>query len=372
MRSLTEVGCATIPVGTGSLASRWHGNGGAVGVAAVALAIAVRVPAGAQGDRTDPFAFVAPSVVVSADDRQRLDRDEVIVRTLAADDRQAAVFVATRLHAAPDALVAWTRAITELKRNEHILAIGRFSDPPVLQDLDGLMLDQQDVDDLRTCRPGGCGLKLTADEMARLAVPAAAAAARDAVQRAFRQVVLDRVRAYRGHGLAGLPALADSRRARRIADGLLTLVDRSPYLSRLPAAASWLHRYPNGDAPNDAFLYWSKEAYGSGKPVISVTHVGIFTPAPAAGRPAVLVASKQLLATHYSNASLGLMMVLRGAAGGPSYFGYLNRTELDLLGGLFGAVARIAVERRMARQVPTLVRGLRARLESGPPPVGAR
>ncbi len=169
-----------------------------------------------------------------------------------------------------------------------------------------------------------------------------------------------------------MPALADSRRARRIADGLLALVDRSPYLSRLPAAGSWLHQFPEGDAPTDAFLYWSKEAYGSGKPVISVTHVGIFMPAPAPDRPAVLVASKQLLATHYSNASLGLMMVLKGAAGSPSYFGYLNRTELDVLGGLFGSVARIAIERRMTRQVPVLVRELRARLESGPPPVGVR
>ena len=340
-------------------------------MAAIALAIALRVPAGAQGGGTDPFAFLAPAVVISADDRQSLDRDEVVVRTLEADDRQAAVFVATRLHAAPEALVAWTRTIAELKRNEHILAIGRFSEPPVLADLNRLLLDQRDIDDLRSCRPGSCGLKLTADEMARVAVPAAARDA-DAVQRAFRQVVLDRVRAYRAQGLAGLPALADSRRARRIADGLLALVDRSPYLSRLPAAGSWLRQFPEGDAPTDAFLYWSKEAYGSGKPVISVTHVGIFMPAPAPDRPAVLVASKQLLATHYSNASLGLMMVLKGAAGSPSYFGYLNRTELDVLGGLFGSVARIAIERRMTRQVPILVRELRARLESGPPPVGVR
>ena len=372
MRFLTAVSCATIWSRIRSLRVRWRGNGAAGCVAAVALALALRVPASAQVDLSDPFAFVAPSVVVSADDRQRLDRDEVIVRTLAADDRQAAVFVATRLHAAPEALVAWTRAIAELKRNDHILAIGRFSEPPVLHDLNGLMLEQRDVDDLQHCRPGSCGLKLTADEMARLAVPAAAGDARLAVQRAFRQVVLDRVLAYRAQGLARQPPLVDSRRARRIADGLIALVDRSPYLSRLPAAGSWLQRYPEGESPHDAFLYWSKEGYGSGKPVISVTHVGIFTPAPAAGRPAVLVASKQLLATHYSNASLGLMMVLRGAAGGPSYFGYLNRTELDLLGGLFSAVARIAVERRMARQVPTLVRELRARLESGPPPVGAR
>lgn len=39
-----------------------------------------------------------------------------------------AVFVATRLNAPPDALVAWMRAIAELKRSKFVLAIGRFSD----------------------------------------------------------------------------------------------------------------------------------------------------------------------------------------------------------------------------------------------------
>jgi hypothetical protein len=357
---------------------RRSSNGGGHAViwvaAVVAVAITTRVPARAQATAADPFAFLTPWVVLSAGERQRLDRGDVVTRRLGADDRQAGVFVATRLNAAPEALVAWTRAIGALKRTAHVLAIGRFSDPPALSDLDGLALDQGDLEDLRHCRPGGCGLKLTADEIGKLAGPATAGRAGPSygVQRAFRQAMIDRVLAYRANGLAGLPALADSRRSRRIADGLAALVDRSPYLERVPAVVSWLRQHPTGSAPSDSFLYWSKEAYGSGKPVISVTHVGIFTPPPAADRPAVLVASKQLLATHYATASLGLMMVLPGTAGAPSYFGYLNRTELDVLGGMFGAVARLAIERRLARQVPAVVRELRARLESGPPPPGVR
>jgi hypothetical protein len=351
-------------------------RGGVVVVAVAALAVLTSAATrSSQAPAADPFAFLAPAVVPSAGERQRLERGEVISRTLEADDRQAVVFVATRLNAAPGALVAWTRTISALKRNVHVLAIGRFSDPPVLSDLDGLVLDQRDLDDLRDCRPADCGLKLTAGEIARLAGPATAArsgSSTDAVQQAFREVVLDRVLAYRRHGLAGLPALADSRRSRRIAEGLAALVDRSPFLGRVPAVVSWLRQYPQGEGASDSFLYWSKEGYGSGKPVISVTHVGIFTPPPAPDRPAVLVASKQLFATHYSNASLGLMMVLPGAAGAPSYFGYLNRTELDVLGGIFGGVARLAVERRLARQVPILVRELRGRLESGPPPPAVR
>jgi long-chain acyl-CoA synthetase len=350
-------------------------HGGAVVAAVTALAVLTpSATPSSQGPAADPFAFLAPAVVVSAGERQRLDRGEVISRTLEAGDRQAVVFVATRLNAAPEALVAWTRAISAIKRNVHVLAIRRFSEPPVLSDLDGLVLDQRDLEDLRDCRAGDCGLKLTAGEIAKLVSPATAGrpGPSDAVQRAFRQVVLDRVLAYRAQGLAAMPALADNRRARRIAEGLAALIDRSPYLERVPAVVPWLRQYPQGEAANDSFLYWSKEGYGNGKPVISVTHVGIFTPPPAPGRPAVLVASKQLLATHYSNASLGLMMVMPGIAGAPSYFGYLNRTELDVLGGLFGGIARLAVERRLARQVPILVGELRGRLESGPPPLADR
>jgi hypothetical protein len=336
-------------------------------LAALALLAATQAPArsGAPA-RGDPFEFLQPWVVLSDADRRRLDRDEVVARTLPAGDGQLAVFVATRLEASPDALVAWTRAIAELKRSRFVLAIGRFSDPPDERDLDTLTLDARDLDAIRRCVPGDCGLKLSAGDISVLSRAAAAGGEgwREAVQREFRRLLVNRVNAYRAGGLAALPAPADRARPRSLDASLTAIVEASPYLDRLPAVATWLREYPAANASVESFFYWSKEFYGEGKPVISITHVGIVRPGPDRRLPAVLVAGKQILATHYANAGLGLTMILEDTAGTP-YLVYLNRTELDLLRGFFGPFARGILEARLGRHAPRIVAGLRARLESG-------
>lgn len=355
--------CRMAPVGTAQ--RRVSAVAGWVAAAAV---IGGGTPGAWQAPDGDPFAFLAPWVRFSPAERERLDGGEVIAKPLPTSDRQAAVVVVARVRAVPDRLVVWTQAIDRFRRGRFVLAIGRFSDPPVPSDLDALTLDTEDVAAITQCRPGGCALKLTAAEMSAFAplrsLPAAERHA--AVHAAFRRLVLERLRVYRAGGLGALDAPADGE-PRRIADAFSALVDRSPYLGRVPALVQWLRTWPPGPALDDAFFYWSKESYGSGKPVVSVTHVGIHRPPPGADRPAVVVAGKQLLATHYTNASLGLTMLLGGEGGRPAYLVYLNRTELDILGGFFGGLARSTMERRLGRQAPLVVQDLRRRLESGLP-----
>ena len=54
--------------------------------------------------------------------------EEAAQQELAAED----VLAAARVQAAPEALATWTRAIDLFKRSQYVLAISRFSDPPVL------------------------------------------------------------------------------------------------------------------------------------------------------------------------------------------------------------------------------------------------
>jgi hypothetical protein len=61
-------------------------------------------------------------------------------------------------------------------------------------------------------------------------------------------------------------------------------------------------------------------------------------------------------------------MALPGTAGEPSYLVYVNRSSIDVLNGMVGSLARPIMERRLTRNAPAIVAGLRARLESGPPP----
>lgn len=338
--------------------------------AAVALSLETGPFGGAQQAGRDPFEFLAPSVVVSARDRANLDRDQVIARVMSGKAGQLAVFVATRLKAPPDALVAWTRAIAELKRSKFVLAIGRFSDPPRPSDLADLTLDQRDLDAIGRCRPGDCGLKLSAGDIELLtgAVATAGADWRDAVQREFRRLLAERVVQYRAGGLAALPPPADRMKSRRPDDALSAIVEQSPYLGKLPQVVAWLKDYPNGDTAVESFFYWSKEHYGDGKPVVSITHVGIVRPESDHRLPAILVAGKQIFATHYLEGGLGLTMIVRDATNGLPYLAYVNRSQVDMLRGFFGAFVRGVLEDRVERQAPLIVRGLRARLESGNPP----
>jgi hypothetical protein len=50
-----------------------------------------------------------------------------------------------------------------------------------------------------------------------------------------------------------------------------------------------------------------------------------------------------------------------------NYLVYVNRSQLDLLGGIFGFLKRSVLEGRIRRDTPKILRGLRDRLESGEP-----
>jgi hypothetical protein len=319
----------------------------------------------------DPFEFFAPTVVLSEAQRQRLERDQPVVQTLPRDDGQLAVFVATRLDAPPDALVAWTRRIAELKQSRFVLAIGRFSDPPTPADLDKLSLDEGDLEAIRECTPGDCGLKLSTPEIESLksAAESGGTAWHEAVRHEFRRLVVARVNLYRAGGLSALPPTDDRHTPKHLEKTFAAILAKSPYLERLPNLERWLKNYPDVEDPGiESFFYWSKEQYGRGKPVISVTHVGIVHPEPGHSVPAVVIAGKQILATHYAEGALGLTMVIPDSANGTSYLVYLNRSQIDLLRSPFAGIFRGALEKRLERNAPEVVRGLRARLESGHPP----
>ena len=307
----------------------------------------------------DPFAFFRPSVVVSVEDRRRLDEGESVARVLPGQDREVAIFATVPVDADGDRLIAWVRNIAELKKSSFVLAIGRFSDPPRLEDLSGLALDDHDLGDISECRPTDCGLKLTAAEITQLQGAIAGRTNwKPVLQDAFRRVVLQRVEGYLAHGLQS-PAVFSS-----------IMRESACLTERLPAFANYLDRYPQVSMPEvESFIYWSKERFG-GKPVISVTHVSMLSGAGAA-LPDALVAGKQIFATHYMNGALALTAIVGGGPGSPRYLAYLNRSEVDVLGGFFGGLVRWLVERRLKAEASEVLQGLRRRLESGPPPGGS-
>jgi hypothetical protein len=324
----------------------------------------------------DPFAFFQPTVVLTAGQRKQLERGEPLALVIPGEDREVAVFAAMKTTIDGDRLLAWVQRIEALKKNSYVLAISRVSDTPRLEDLKGLTLEDDEASDILDCRPGDCSLKLSGDEMRTLQQAAAQQAASDrarnaALERAYQGVMLGRIEKYLASGLAGLPNDDSASEALRPADTLAALVDHTRFLSaHMPALAQFLMRYPRAPLPGvDSFVYWSKEQI-AGKPIVSATHVSTLR-SDGSGVPEGLAATVGIFSTHYVNASLGVMAVVRGAPGGPGYLVYMNRSQVDVLGGMFGGLVRMVVQRRLRSEATEVLREIKKRLESGAPPAGA-
>ncbi len=316
-------------------------------------------------DGRDVWAFFGQELPLTAADRQRLaTRGNAIVRMVPAKAGQMAVIGVTRLETSPQNFVAWINDIAGLKRSAQTPALGRFSDPPVLADLDGLVLDQRDLDAIRQCTPSRCALRLSADEIERFQRVGGAAPAA-AVHEEFRRILLARLERYRSSGLAGMPIPA-GRRAEPPASVFNALLTASPFIKAgLPVLASWLDDVPGTDHAFDSFFYWSKESYGDPRSAITLMHVVIARQPSSGSAPEVVVVGKQIFATRYLNGALTVTALARD--GDRRYLVYLYRAQLDALRGLFGGFRRSAIESRLKDRTPALLQELRLRIEGGPP-----
>jgi hypothetical protein len=134
---------------------------------------------------------------------------------------------------------------------------------------------------------------------------------------------------------------------------------------RMPDLAAMLAHYPSApEMPALSFFYWSKEEL-RGRPVVLVTHV-IAIERRQGDRVETLVAGRQLYAAHYMNAALNLTGLI-SPANGHHYLFVLNRSHVDVLGGVFGGVVRALVERRLRADLGTVIDEIGRRIEGGDP-----
>lgn len=324
--------------------------------------------AGGHGGGPAPLAWFEPDASLSRNDLLRLDRGEVIVKPLPAKSGQLGVFTITELDATSDVFVSWIRQVAELKRSKAVPVSRRFSEPPSLSDLDGLQLDQRDLNSIRECRPGDCDLKLSAAEIETLR-RVDARGSDGTIQEVFRRLLLERLMVYRSGGLAALPLAAFSRNAIQPIEVFAALRANSPYIRRSDQRlAAWLERPHEAGGPEvESFYYWSKEYYSSGKAVIALTHVGVTRATTGSAGPQVAVAGKQIFASRYMNGMLTHITLSRDPQSGQGYMTYTNRAQLDVLGGMFGGIVRGIINGRLKGDAATVLRTLRTRIESGPP-----
>jgi hypothetical protein len=264
------------------------------------------------------------------------------------EKREVAVVGVAHLRATTTCFVTMLRDIENFKKSPIVLRIRKFVRPVDQRDLDGFDLETADLDGLRNCRIGDCKVKLPVAAVERLgrdvdwSRPDHAATSQSIV----REELLAYLQTYLDRGNSALIEYRDKSKPVRLADEFSAVLDARQGLAGFaPEFHEYLARYPSGPLQGvSEFFYWSTEGFGL-KPVASITHVSIHI---QPGR--AVVASKQIYASHYFDASLGLTAALDDAAAAPGpsmYLVYLNRSRIDLLSGFFGGLRRAFLRGRL-------------------------
>jgi hypothetical protein len=298
-----------------------------------------------------------------------LQRGQTVVKLPPAmEQREVDAFAITRLSVSPEFYANKFQDIVNFKKSDNVLEIGKFSNPPRIEDLSNLSLDPADIEAIRLCHINKCDLKMPARfiEQFMTSLDWTAPNYRERANTLMREKLLEYVKGYLRGGNAELAEYRDKSYPLRLVDEFRSLLQPSPYMyDYTPEIENYLETFPR-TRPQDSkdFIYWSKEKFGL-KPVISITHVMIFK-RPGPDGNDVVIASKGIYASHYFEASLGLTALVHGPASDPShsYLIYLNRSRADGLRGPLSGMKRALIGSSLREGARKNMEMIRERLES--------
>lgn len=337
----------------------------AIATTALVSAFFACCPLRAQLPETEPDTLLQTYAHFTVRDLTHLKHGQIIVGLLPTqDDDDVAAAGVVRIHVPAEFFVREYRNVESFKKAPEVLRIRKLSRPPRLEDFDTLELPESELEDLSDCRPGDCKLKLSVEMMDRLSSQDfQTSSGRESANRVFRQLLLGYVTSYLAHGNSALIKYADKQSTESSADYSAHILNASIVLQQYaPDFAQYLSSFPDGGGPQiEDYLYWSQEKFGL-KPVVSVTHVLLF-PTKLADRQWQFLASKQIYADHYFDASLGLTILLDIPDQQSCWMIYINRSRSDSLTGWLSAIKRAIVRSRVRSGMVKNIGIIKNRLE---------
>ena len=319
--------------------------------------------------RGEPHEFLRTMAGFTATELASLDRGEPIAKVLDTDKREVALAGAVRVKAPRGRLFDQYRNVSGLRRSEVFLQVSTFSAIPRAEDLRALTFEDYDLDTIRACRPGDCGVRLPADSLTRFQheVDWRAADWRQQAASLWRRLLADYAAGYLVGGSKALAEYQNKEVPLSVAQEFNVLFEESRYFR--PAAPEffrYLEEFPTVPLDGvETILYWDKANFGL-RPVISLTHLTLYAPvalSPSSGpSPGALVATKQIYATHYFDAALGLTLVFDDDASG-FYMLCINRARTRSLTSFVRGFVRGIVQRRSRDAMDKILRTTKRTLE---------
>jgi hypothetical protein len=327
---------------------------------AVAI-IAIALPSAGETTQ-EPRSFFREQVGLSDEQIAMIARGQAVVKVLPSKTpAEIFVFGAVFVNATPEEYVKFAFDMDRLRRLPSYLGVGRFSDPLTPSDLEGFTLEPEDIKDLKTCRPGKCGVQLPEEAMLALQkeIDWSAPDAAMQVNSRVRKMALEILQRYREVGNSVLGSYRDKKRPFDVEAELRSLLGRSEALPvYLPELNSYLLNYPNATLENvEPLFYWEKIDFGL-KPTLRLNHAIAYRSAGPRGA-AQVVAVKQLYASHYFQLALDLTACVTesGRAGDKGFYliSLKSSTQQGLTGLRGSLLRRIIVGKTRSAQERDLI-----------------
>jgi len=335
-----------------------------LGIAGILSLLAATLTFGvARSDTTAnrAHALLHATAAFTSAELARLDRGEPIAKVLDTDRREVAIVGAVRIAGSQAQLFARYRSPSNVRTSDVIMETGRFSATPVPDDLRDLHFEDYDLDTIRTCKPGDCGVRLSTRDMERFAhdVNWSAPNWKQQAGDLWRQILAANANAYLANGTLG--DYRNKATPLDVADEFKILFQAFDDFEKLsPEFMAHLKQFPAArlDGTED-LLYWSKDDIN--RPVTRVTHLSLY-PAPAGSNRPGLIATKQIYAAHYFDAGLGLTCAFEDGTSG-FYMVSMNRVRTRSLTGFTRTLVRSIVQRRSRESMEGILRSMKAALE---------
>jgi hypothetical protein len=280
------------------------------------------------------------------------------------------VFGAVYINATPDSYLHYAQDFNRLRSVPGFLAIGEFSEPPQLSDLNALTLDSEDVKELKDCKPADCKIQLPAssiDDVHRL-VDWSQPNAAEELDELVRKKVLKHLINYQREGNDVLGIYNDKRNPTKVPEQFKYMLSYSKALPKyLPDFYNYLLSYPAAKPANvENSFYWAKVKFGL-KPTLRVVHV-LTLHGDAAVEPVYAVVEKQLYSSHYFQTALDLTFCVRDTTDPQATGFYLIKTlgsEQTGLTGFKGSIVRKVATDRSASSLQKSLSAIKEALEHG-------
>jgi hypothetical protein len=132
------------------------------------LSTMVPAPSAAQGMPPSLARFVQESIGLSVDQLGDANSGKPVLKTLETPDRlEIAIFGMVSIDVPRSFYIRRATDFPSALRDPSRLHFAVFSDPAIPSDVSGFSLPHADVQELASCRPGACRIKLSAQAMAR-------------------------------------------------------------------------------------------------------------------------------------------------------------------------------------------------------------